>query len=116
MAAANEIMANTLPRACTLLPEETVTGVGVVTGGFVDWGTPPVGGGVVAFAEAGGTAVLVTGGAAAPHSEDVGMMALDPSTLAKLAQVMRVTFAKCSTKLRLPKKALSSAFVDANWS
>lgn len=35
--------------------------------------------------------MLVTGGAAA-HSEDVGMMALEPSTLAKLAQLMRVLF------------------------
>lgn len=92
MLAANEIMANALLRVCTLLAAETVTGVGVVTGGFVDWGTPPVGCGDVTFDETGGTAVLVTGGIASPHSEDVGMMELDVSTLAKLAQVMRVTF------------------------
>lgn len=36
IAAAKEIMPNALPRPCTLLPADTVTGVGVVWGGFVD--------------------------------------------------------------------------------
>jgi hypothetical protein len=43
IAAANEIIPNALLRPCILLLLETVTGVLVVTGGFVDWGTPPVG-------------------------------------------------------------------------
>lgn len=42
------------------------------------------------FPEVVGTAVLVTG--AAEHSEVVGIMALEPSTTAKFAQLMRVLF------------------------
>lgn len=43
IATANEMTTNALPRPCILLPAETVTGGVVVTGGFVDWGTLPVG-------------------------------------------------------------------------
>jgi len=89
IAAANETRPKAWLTLCTLLPAETVTGVLLATGGFVDWGTLPVGCGTVVFPEGCGTPVLVTGGAA-EQSEDVGMTGLAPSILAKLAQLMRV--------------------------
>jgi len=101
IAAANETKPKT-PLSPFTLPPETVTGVVVATGGFVEAGTVPVVDGAVTFPDGVETAVLVTG--PAEHWEDVGMsLALEPSTMAKLAQVMRVLLEKWITKLRLPK-------------
>jgi hypothetical protein len=92
-AAANKVNPKALLTPWMLLPPDTVTGVLLATGGFVDCGTPPVGWGAVVFAVGwGNTAVLVTGGAA-EHWGDDGMMGVETSTLAKLAQVMRVLLA-----------------------
>jgi hypothetical protein len=115
IAAPNEISPNALLIPCILLPADTVTGGVVPTGGFVEAGVLPVGLGTVVFPDGVETAVVVTG--PAEHSDDVGMsLALDPSTTAKLAQLMRVLFEKWTTKLRLPKKAPIPSAVEANWS
>lgn len=115
IAAAKEAATKAVLNPC-VLPALTVMGVVVVTGGFVEKGGLAVGDGVVTFPEGVETAVLVTGGA--EHSAAVeGMtLALDSSICAKLAQLMRVLFGKCTTKLRFPKNAPMPPAVEANWS